>query len=114
MSKKSRGAIRDTLARVLAPPAPRKRGASLDGLLNEYAPPEAAAPKPEPPVVSQSQSESLTQSTSLVESASLAPEPILAPRNASLAEGTSPVHNTGLEEKTLDLWAGVTELHTGY
>lgn len=41
MSKKSRAAIRDNLARALEPPVPtRKRGANLDGLLNEYAPPE--------------------------------------------------------------------------
>lgn len=41
MSKKSRGAIKDNLARAIAPPtSTRKRGANLDGLLNEYAPPE--------------------------------------------------------------------------
>lgn len=41
MSKKSRVAIRDNLARALEPPTPtRKRGTNLDGLLNEYAPPE--------------------------------------------------------------------------
>lgn len=44
MSKKSRAAIRDNLARALEPPTPaRKRGANLDGLLNEYAPPEEPA-----------------------------------------------------------------------
>lgn len=47
MSKKSRAAIKDNLARALEPPAPaRKRGANLDGLLNEYAPPEDAAAPP--------------------------------------------------------------------
>ena len=41
MSRKSREAIKDNLARALEPPPPaRKRGTSLDGLLNEYAPPE--------------------------------------------------------------------------
>src|SRR5947209_1647094 len=115
MSKKSRGAIRDNLARVLdPPPAPRKRGAHLDGLLNEYAPPETAAPKSEPPASSSSQSASPTESTSHAESASLAPVPDLALRGASLAENTSPARDTGLTEKTLDLWAGMTELHTGY
>jgi DNA-binding Lrp family transcriptional regulator len=44
MSRKSRAAIRDNLARALEPPAPaRRRGANLDGLLNEYAPPEESA-----------------------------------------------------------------------
>src|ERR1041384_4182505 len=57
MSKKSRAAIKDNLARAIAPPTvQRKRGAELDGLLNEYAPPETAArvsppqaPPPTPP-----------------------------------------------------------------
>jgi DNA-binding Lrp family transcriptional regulator len=41
MSKKSREAIRDNLARAIAPPTPtRKRSAHLDGLLDEYAPPD--------------------------------------------------------------------------
>ena len=42
MSKKSREAIRNNLAQALSPPpAPqRKRGSNLDGLLDEYAPPE--------------------------------------------------------------------------
>lgn len=44
MSKKSREAIRGNLARAIAPPTPtRKRSAHLDGLLDEYAPPEAKA-----------------------------------------------------------------------
>ena len=45
MSKKSREAIRNNLAQAIAPPtssAARKRGAHLDGLLDEYAPPEAS------------------------------------------------------------------------
>jgi DNA-binding Lrp family transcriptional regulator len=42
MSKKSREAIRNNLERAIAPPtSARKRGANLDGLLEEYAPPEA-------------------------------------------------------------------------
>ncbi len=43
MSKKSREAIRDNLARAIAPPpvpATSKRSAHLDGLLDEYAPAE--------------------------------------------------------------------------
>lgn len=42
MSKKSREAIRDNLARAIAPPIPTtsKRSAHLDGLLDEYAPAE--------------------------------------------------------------------------
>jgi hypothetical protein len=39
MSKKSREAIRGNLARAMSPPT-RKRGANLDGLLDEYSPPE--------------------------------------------------------------------------
>lgn len=47
MSKKSRGAIKDNLARAIAPPtSTRKRGANLDGLLNEYAPPEQESANP--------------------------------------------------------------------
>ena len=60
MSKKSREAIRNNLAQALAPPTPpRKRSAHLDGLLDEYAPPEkreaeasvtpAPAVRPAPP-----------------------------------------------------------------
>lgn len=47
MSKKSREAILSNLSRVLDPPAPpRRRGANLDGLLNEYSPPEQEKPQP--------------------------------------------------------------------
>lgn len=47
MSKKSREAILSNLSRVLDPPAPpRRRGANLDGLLNEYAPPDQEKPAP--------------------------------------------------------------------
>ena len=47
MSKKSREAILSNLSRVLDPPAPpRRRGANLDGLLNEYSPPEQEKPTP--------------------------------------------------------------------
>src|SRR3712207_2984437 len=51
MSKKSREAILSNLSRVLDPPSPtRRRGANLDGLLNEYAPPEKEpAPPPQSP-----------------------------------------------------------------
>ena len=50
MSKKSREAILSNLSRVLDPPAlPRRRGANLDGLLNEYSPPEQEKPKPPSP-----------------------------------------------------------------
>jgi hypothetical protein len=63
---------------------------------------------------SPSQPASLTQSTSHAESASLAPVADLAPRGASLADSVSLAPRTGHEGKTLDLWAGVTELHTGY
>lgn len=41
MSKKSREAIKGNLARAIAPPTPtRKRASHLDGLLEEYAPPD--------------------------------------------------------------------------
>lgn len=47
MSKKSREAILSNLSRVLDPPAPpRRRGANLDGLLNEYSPPEQEKAQP--------------------------------------------------------------------
>jgi hypothetical protein len=47
MSKKSREAILSNLSRVLDPPAPpRRRGANLDGLLNEYSPPEQEKSQP--------------------------------------------------------------------
>jgi hypothetical protein len=47
MSKKSREAIRNNLATAISPPSPhRKRGANLDGLLDEYAPPDLPAPTP--------------------------------------------------------------------
>lgn len=46
MSKKSREAIRSNLERAISPPPqPRKRGSNLDGLLDEYAPPDDASPK---------------------------------------------------------------------
>ncbi len=48
MSKKSREAILSNLSRVLDPPSPpsRRRGANLDGLLNDYSPPEQAKAQP--------------------------------------------------------------------
>jgi len=65
MSKKSRVAIRDNLARALEPPTPtRKRGTNLDGLLNEYAPPEqepAAALSDAPSKLPPSSDEAPTQ-----------------------------------------------------
>jgi hypothetical protein len=115
MSKKSREAIKDNLARAIAPPTPpRKRSAHLDGLLDEYAPPEAAVQTQTQPPPSPSQPASLSQSTSHVESASLAPVADLATRGASLADSTSLAPRERLADKTIDLWAGVTELHTGY
>jgi hypothetical protein len=43
MSKKSREAIRNNLAQAISPPvSQRKRGSHLDGLLEEYAPPESS------------------------------------------------------------------------
>jgi len=44
MSKKSREQIRNNLEAAMSPP--RKRGANLDGLLDEYAPPDDSAPTP--------------------------------------------------------------------
>jgi len=53
MSKKSREAIRNNLAQAIAPPtSPRKRGAHLDGLLDEYAPPETASSETSTPLQS--------------------------------------------------------------
>ncbi|HEX7318667.1 MAG TPA: hypothetical protein VF297_32460 [Pyrinomonadaceae bacterium] len=52
MSKKSREAILSNLSRVLDPPAPpRRRGANLDGLLNEYSPPEQEKAQPPSPAL---------------------------------------------------------------
>ena len=52
MSKKSREAIRSNLAQAISPPTPqRRRSAHLDGLLDEYAPPEAGQSAPDPGVV---------------------------------------------------------------
>jgi hypothetical protein len=55
MSKKSREAIRNNLAQALSPPpAPqRKRGSNLDGLLDEYAPPEKHDAEPSKLTLSQ-------------------------------------------------------------
>lgn len=133
MSKKSREAILSNLSRVLDPPSSgRRRGANLDGLLNEYAPPESNRPQAQSPTTTPAPStslvsntsltlnNSLTESTSLIpeirhtESASLAPEATLALRDASLASNVSLVDGVELAEKSLDLWAGVGELHTGY
>lgn len=53
MDKKSREAIRNNLASAISPPASqRRRGAHLDSLLDEYAPPDDPAPTPAvaPPV----------------------------------------------------------------
>jgi hypothetical protein len=121
MSKKSRETILSNLSRVLDPPAPsRRRGANLDGLLNEYSPPEQEKSKPDSLAVSSASASSSapdashTSDASLTQGASLAPEPDLALRGASLAPEGSLAPATQLEEKTLDLWAGVSELHTGY
>jgi hypothetical protein len=54
MSKKSREAIRNNLAQAISPPLPqRKRGSHLDGLLDEYAPPEKNNAEPNRPTASQ-------------------------------------------------------------
>ncbi len=121
MSKKSRETILSNLSRVLDPPAaPRRRGANLDGLLKEYSPPEQEKQKPDLPSIGTVPAESptpdasLASDTSLARSARLAPESDLALRGARLAPEGSLAPDTRLEEKTLDLWAGVGELHTGY
>jgi hypothetical protein len=54
MSKKSREAIRNNLAQAISPPLPqRKRSSHLDGLLDEYAPPEKNSTESSRPTVSQ-------------------------------------------------------------
>jgi hypothetical protein len=54
MSKKSREAIRNNLAHAISPPLPqRKRSSHLDGLLDEYAPPEKNNAEPTRPMASQ-------------------------------------------------------------
>ena len=132
MSKKSRDAILSNLSKVLDPPSPRRRGANLDGLLNEYAPPEqekttrpSPAPDPSPspslssnaslpPPVSHASGVSLTPNASHTPSESLAPEPPEALRGESLVSHGSLTPDAWQDETTVDLWAGVGELHTGF
>jgi hypothetical protein len=89
MSKKSREAIRNNLAQAISPPiSQRKRGSHLDGLLDEYAPPEssrvfgtpqevasdASQPTVSQPVLSQPNEQALDSSLS---------QPIVSQPNAS-------------------------------
>jgi hypothetical protein len=87
MSKKSRDAIRNNLERAIAPPT-RKRSSHLDGLLDEYAPPEDSSPSPNVSHASQSN---------------------YALRGVSHAPRGSHAPNVGLEVKSSDLWASVPE-----
>jgi hypothetical protein len=95
MSKKSREAIRNNLAQAIAPPVPaKKRGAHLDGLLDEYSPPE--------------------ERTSARE---LSPTPNVSPtlehdyalRGVSHTPPVSLTPNVVHETKPADIWASVPE-----
>lgn len=89
MSKKSREAIRNNLERAIAPPpAVRKRSAHLDGLLDEYAPPEELSPTP---------------------NVSPTPERNYALRGVSLAPRVSLTPNVTHEAKPADIWTSVPE-----
>lgn len=85
MSKKSRETILSNLSRVLDPPAPtRRRGANLDGLLNEYSPPEQ---------------EKALASSSTPAPESLSPVPVSNPAEFATQENfASPAINATQEE----------------
>src|ERR1044072_1018104 len=89
MSKKSRETILSNLSRVLDPPAPtRRRGANLDGLLNEYAPPEQEKPGPQSPAPAVGASTLPSTSGPAVVAA---PSEIITPAEfATPAESTAP------------------------
>lgn len=90
MSKKSRAAIRDNLARALEPPPPaRKRSTTLDGLLNEYAPPEETVPATLSDV-SKGTAPSWSEGASLHEGAS--------PRVAPSPKRAQPLHGEGASQ----------------
>ncbi len=95
MSKKSREAIRSNLERAISPPPqPRKRGSNLDGLLDEYAPPDDASP---------------TSRVSHTPNVSLTPERDYALRGVSHASRVSHAPNVSLDAKISDLWASIPE-----
>ena len=102
MSKKSREAIRSNLAQAIAPPPTqtRKRGTNLDGLLDEYAPPDDASPTP---------NVSHTPDVSHAPDVSPTPETSYALRGVSLAPRVSHTPAVEHEPKAADLWAGVPE-----
>jgi DNA-binding Lrp family transcriptional regulator len=87
MSRKSRVAIKENLARALEPPSPaRKRGPNLDGLLDQYAPPE----EPAAPALSDAKrdtSPSLREAPPLHEGAS--------PHEAPSSKSTQPLRGGG-------------------
>jgi hypothetical protein len=126
MSKKSRDAIRSNLAKVLEPPPPpvaRRRGANLDGLLNEYAPPDQApehaqspAPTPEIPRAAESPAESAAPETiaAPAESASQANDLLAGRQIAAPAESASPAINAAhVSRPQADLLAGLPQVR-GY
>ncbi|MCP9496822.1 MAG: hypothetical protein MSG64_20485 [Pyrinomonadaceae bacterium MAG19_C2-C3] len=95
MSKKSREAIRNNLANAIAPPVPaKKRGAHLDGLLDEYSPPEERASARE---------------LSPTPNVSPTPEPDYALRGVSHAPNVSLTPNVTHDAKPADIWASVPE-----
>lgn len=98
MSNKSRETIKANLARAIAPPTPAsKRVNNLDGLLDEYSPPEPKESRP--PVIlasgSLAQGAAPTESvapTDSVAGAKNAPQPL---RNAGATESVAPAESVG-------------------
>lgn len=94
------------MERAISPSAPpSKRSAHLDGLLDEYAPPEEAKTP-----LSLTSGEGLKQNLSPSPSARLSPEHDYALRGESLALGDSLAFNEGLNRQMVNLWASVPEM----
>lgn len=107
MSKKSREAIKANLERAIAPSVPSqpsKRSSHLDGLLDEYAPPEESNPplSPTPNV-------SLTPDLSPTPNAWHTPRHDYALRGVGHASRAWHTPNVRLNENQVDLWASVPE-----
>ena len=125
MSKKSRDAIRSNLAKVLEPPLPvaRRRGASLDGLLNEYAPPDQAptpvqSPAPAPEISRNAGSSADSAAPEIIaapaEIAGPANDPQIGRQIAAPVESASPAINAAhVSRPQADLLAGLPQVR-GY
>lgn len=105
MSKKSREAIKANLARAIAPPkSASKRLSNLDGLLDEYSPPDAEGIQP--PVISAPETSSHeaapSESAPPAESeagAKNGPQPL---RNEPAAESAPPAESEGAKALSWD------------